>query len=161
MAFKNSQPRPQTDFSDLVATLNKANIQTQNPTLYQTIWQLITKSQQNKDQIFTILEQFFGDIIINDDVDLSAILNLINNLNNIINFATFLTAENESIRLPSSRRLIAGTGITFDDTIPNERTISAVGGSGSVYYAPLTDGNIDETDLIFAAGECIMVPQVI
>lgn len=69
--------------------------------------------------------------------------------------ATFLTAEDESADFPSSRQLIAGAGILFDDSIANERTISSTG--GDTYDAPLTDGDLVATELIFADGECVIV----
>ena len=72
--------------------------------------------------------------------------------------ATYLTVNNESGIFPNSRRLLAGIGISFDDTIANERTINVSSGIASVgYWTVLTDGNVDETDLIFANGEAIAV----
>jgi hypothetical protein len=38
---------------------------------------------------------------------------------------TFLTDGDETASLANSRRVLAGTGITFDDTTPGERTINA------------------------------------
>lgn len=69
---------------------------------------------------------------------------------------SFITIDNETGTLPNSRQLMAGTNIIFDDSISGKRTINASGGSNG-YWAPLTDGDLDETDLIFANGECIMV----
>lgn len=46
--------------------------------------------------------------------------------------ATYLTWTDESARLPNSRNLVAGSGIAFDDTVPNVRTISSTGGKGMV-----------------------------
>lgn len=66
---------------------------------------------------------------------------------------TYITTGNESTTLPNSRQLLAGTNITFDDSVSGRRTINSTGG----VWAPLTDGDADETDLIFANGECIMV----
>lgn len=43
---------------------------------------------------------------------------------------TYLTEADESGDLPNSRALLAGTNITFDDSVPNERTINAAGGGG-------------------------------
>ena len=37
---------------------------------------------------------------------------------------TFLTDTNESATLPNSRRVLAGTGIAFDDTVANVRTVN-------------------------------------
>ncbi len=67
----------------------------------------------------------------------------------------YLTWTDESIGLVNSRQLMAGTGVTFDDTVAHKRTINVP--STAYYYAPLTDGDLVETDLIFASGDCIMV----
>jgi hypothetical protein len=66
--------------------------------------------------------------------------------------SSFLTSEDESATLPNSRQLLAGTGITLDDSIANQLTISSEG-----VWTPLTDGDVDETDLIFVDGDCVMV----
>lgn len=42
----------------------------------------------------------------------------------------FLTHSDESATLTNSRQLLAGTGVTFDDSVANQRTINA-GGGGS------------------------------
>lgn len=65
-----------------------------------------------------------------------------------------LTGDDETATLPNSRELLAGTGVTFDDTVPNERTInvSAVDRTWSV----LTNGDVDNPELIFAGGDVIM-----
>lgn len=43
---------------------------------------------------------------------------------------SYLTDADETGDLPNSRRLLAGTNITFDDTTPGERTVNASGGGG-------------------------------
>ena len=50
--------------------------------------------------------------------------------------ATYLTAGNESADLPNSRELLAGVGISFDDSVANQRTID----STSLCYVPLSLG---------------------
>jgi hypothetical protein len=47
--------------------------------------------------------------------------------------STYLTDADETGDLPNSRRLLAGTGITFDDATPGERTIEASGGGGGLF----------------------------
>lgn len=55
---------------------------------------------------------------------------------------TYLTENDETATLANSRRVLAGTGITFDDTTPNVRTISATT-SGIIQVAiPLTNADI-------------------
>jgi len=141
MAFR--PPKKQPEFADLIGILAQTK-QAENP-LYQTLSELINRLTQF--QLITL--QAIADI--NDSINNSqALLNIIADKR-----ATYLTAVDEKIRLPNSRWLIAGTGIVFDDTVANQRTISA--GGNAYYDAPLTDGNVDETDLIFALGECIIV----
>lgn len=158
MAFKGRKPTD-VDFTNLNVSLVNSKLQQSNFPLYQTIKGLIDNSQQSRKQITDLLNSFFGDIIINDDTDLSAILAALLQILDTLKFSTFWTENDETVRLPESNQVIAGTGITLDYSVAGRVTISATGGSGSGYYAPLTDGNIDETDLIYAAGECIMVAQ--
>lgn len=67
----------------------------------------------------------------------------------------FLTGQDETATLPNSRNLLAGTGITFDDTVPNERTINSAAGS-FVEWSVLTNGVVDNPELVFAGGDVIM-----
>lgn len=137
MAWKGRKPNP-VDFAPLKITLNKTDLQVKNFPLFQVLSELIDKSQQSKDQINNIINTFIGDVTITDDVDLSAILAALSKLDNIINFATFWTQNDEAVNLPSSRQVIAGTGITLDYSVPNQVTISSSGsGAGLV---PMTTG---------------------
>lgn len=45
---------------------------------------------------------------------------------------TYLTEVDESADLPNSRALLAGTNVTFDDTVPNARTINVASSGGDV-----------------------------
>lgn len=122
------------DFSSLVTSLNQTNLQKTNFPTYQTILFLIKNVLR-----FANLTQADIDQI---NEDLSTIF-----------AATFLTVNDETDDFVNSRRLLAGTGITFDDSIAGERTISSI---GNYYDSPLTDGDFDETDLIFADGDPII-----
>jgi hypothetical protein len=42
----------------------------------------------------------------------------------VVNTLDFLTHSDESVALPNSRQLLAGTGISFDDSVANQRTVS-------------------------------------
>lgn len=44
--------------------------------------------------------------------------------------ATYLTTADETARLTSSRRLVAGSNMAFDDSTPGQRTLNASGGGG-------------------------------
>lgn len=132
-------PRKQPQFADLKGILAQTR-DTESP-LYQVIQEIIDRLTQF--QAVTI-EQVTG---ITGEIE--------NALKNVANKnATYHTKENEVPILPNSVQLLAGFGITFDDSVANKRTISV---SSNRYDAPLTDGDVDETHLIFALGECIIV----
>lgn len=142
MAFR--KPKQQPRFADLNGIL--AQSRDTDSALYQTVQILIERLTQF--QIVTLE----GVADINDSVNtIESIVNITADKNR-----TYLTTENETLKLPKSVQLLAGPGITFDDTIPNQRTIST-GGSGGYYDAPLSDGDLIAADLIYAAGECIIV----
>ena len=140
MGFK---PEPvQPDFSSLVTSLGNSGTQKSNYSLYQTILFLIQNTARARDLLV-------------DDV-----ATLDEQLNGIL-AASFLTINNETNDFPNSRQLLAGLGITFDDTTPGRRTINAT--SGITYYdSPLTDGNENETELVFGNGDPIIcqIPNV-
>jgi hypothetical protein len=134
MTFRPPKKFPR--FADLKGILAQTK-KTEEP-LYQTVQLIIERLDQLKDIT---------------DEKLAAIESG-TPLNFATKFATYHTKLDETAALPNSVQLLAGTGILFDDSVPNKRTIS----SGALHYdAPLTDGNVDETDLIFALGECIIV----
>lgn len=62
--------------------------------------------------------------------------------------ATYLTENDETADLPNSRRLLPGTNVTFDDTVPGERTVNATGGGGgSLSFVTETTLGADATDI--------------
>ncbi len=131
------------DFSSLVTSLNQSNLQKTNYAAYQTILFLIKNVLR-----FANLTQADIDQI---NEDLSTIF-----------AATFLTVNDETDDFVNSRQLLAGTGITFDDTIAGERTINSSGGTGNYYDSPLSDGDLIQAELIFGNGDPIIcqVPNV-
>jgi hypothetical protein len=141
MPFKPGPSQP--DFSSLFTSLSNSKTQVQNYSLYQTIFFLITNTQKARDLLVDAIDT------INEQI--SEIL-----------AASFLPINDETNDFPNSRQLLAGTGISFDDTVPGERTINATGSGGNYYDSPLTDGNEDETELIFGNGDPIIcqVPNV-
>ena len=136
MPYRPEPERKQPDFSSLEVSLVQSRSQLQNNSLFQTLYLLIKR---------IILMQTAFINVINDAVgDLSVIF-----------AARFLTSADETLRFPNSRQLIAGFGIAFDDTVAGRRTISTNITDG--YWTPLTDGDVDETDIIYANGEAIAV----
>jgi hypothetical protein len=65
--------------------------------------------------------------------------------------ATYLTEDDETSILSNSRRLLAGTNITFDDSVIGERTISSAATERE--WSVLTDG---AGSIIFADGDVVM-----
>lgn len=122
----------------LITWLNQSTLQQTNNPLYQLLKILIQAVREFQDEQTGINDSTSGSITGFENLD-------------------FLTHTDESATLPNSRQLIAGTGVTFDDTVVNQRTINASGGTSAFYDAPLTDGDPVETDLIFAGGECVIV----
>lgn len=92
----------------------------------------------------TFDDSVFGERTV--DVDLAFILD-----------ATFLTTADETADFPNSVQLLAGSGITFDDTVPNERTINATTPASGTQWTVLTNGNVDNPELVFLNGDVIMV----
>ncbi|MET0787202.1 MAG: hypothetical protein ABWY25_10895 [Paenisporosarcina sp.] len=66
--------------------------------------------------------------------------------------ASYITVDNELADLPGSSQLLPGFGIDIDTSVPGEVTINTSG-----YWAPLSDGDLVEAEIIFADGEVIMV----
>lgn len=139
MAFRPSKKQPQ--FADLKGILAQTR-ETENP-LYQTVAVLIDRLTQF--QSVTLEE--LGKV---KEADSSRFAP---------RDASFHTKNDDTGSLPNSWQLLAGTGIVFDDSVPNKRTISSTGGSGlsNHYDCPLSDGDEIEAELIFASGECIIV----
>jgi hypothetical protein len=104
MPFK--APPVQPDFSLLEKTLASSGNQQTDNALYQTLFILFKKLVQ--------MQGLFVDSDNEINLDLSA-----------IKAATVLTVNDETNTFANSRRLLAGTGISFDDTVANIRTISS------------------------------------
>jgi hypothetical protein len=68
---------------------------------------------------------------------------------------TFITEINETVSLPNSRRLNAGTGITFDLSVPGVLTLNV--SIVEKEWDVLTDGDEINPEIIFAGGQVIMV----
>src|SRR6185295_14378802 len=104
----------------LITTLTNSKIATQNNALYQTIFGLIknlSKYQTDTGKTLTTIQAAIdsgGGSGGGGGVPL-------------LLSETFLTASDQSATLVNSRELIAGTGIAFDDSVTNERTIYATG----------------------------------
>lgn len=124
-----------TKLDRLKSQLMDSGLQQKDNPLFQVVNQLISYLRQ--------LQGFTNDSV--------------TNLNNTSapKILDYLTWTDESIKLPNSRNLLAGTGIAFDDSVLHERkiSISNIGISWSV----LTNGSVEYPELIFSGGDVIMV----
>lgn len=143
MAFK-PKGTENANFTRLQSILVQTKQQTENNPLYQVIKGLIDVCRQEQISV----KDSIGNVV--DDVN--AVIGPGGDLAN----ATFITVNDETGNFPNSRQLVAGTGITIDTSVAGQITISASSG----IWAPLTDGDLDEAELIFADGACIMVELV-
>jgi hypothetical protein len=142
MAFR--PPKKQPQFADLQGILAQTKKQTESP-LYQTIQVLIERLTQF--QLVT-LEQVAD--ISESTSDNETTINNVTDKN-----ATYLTTAVEVLKFPNSVQLLAGLGITFDDTVPNKRTINSTGGGGG--YAPMSTGAEPLEIMSDGAGSVLMV----
>ena len=96
------QPKKLPNYQQLRKTLLAATEQVKNYPLYQTIIRILDIGDQSNNFFKT-------------EIDSISVGNTT---------ATYLTETDESADLPNSRRVLAGSGILFDDTVDNERTVS-------------------------------------
>lgn len=124
-----------TKLDRLLSQLNTSGIQTSNNPLYQVIKQLIQ-----------ILQGF--------SVSTSAAISSTSSSSAPKN-KTYLTENNETSDLPNSRQLLAGTNVSFDDSIAGQRTVNVP--NPVIQWDVLTDGDLIEPELIYVGGEVIML----
>lgn len=151
MAWKGRDPDVQADFNQLIQILNNSRIQVENNALYQVIRNMIVNAQKNKNITVSEIRNIISELI-----SISTNITVLNNGISAIKDVSFWTENDETAILPNSNQVIAGTGITLDYTVPGQVTISS-SASGGGYWTPVTDGDRDETDLIFVAGECLVM----
>lgn len=119
---------PQPDYSRLLATLNNATIQDKNNALFQTIKNLIAAVMQSQKNFANNLNGIIA-VISGGGGGIPGIIN-----------ATYLTATNQTPILPLSRQLLAGTNVTFDDTVAGERTINVAASGEQIHPFLLMGG---------------------
>lgn len=126
------------DLTRLHQQLVTSDIQIKNPALYQVINQLIRAAAELQKESEKSINNVVNSVIVASNLD-------------------YLTHTDEHLPLPNSRQLIAGTGVTFDDTLVNQRVVNVTPvSSGGSEWSVLTDGDLIEPELIFASGEVIM-----
>jgi hypothetical protein len=138
MAWKGRNQDVEQDFAQLLTVLDNSRLQVDNNALYQVIKELIVAAQKNK--IVNVKQ--FNDII-NKLIDIGNTINNINGVLNSIKTLSPLTVNDDSLILPNSRQLLAGTNVAFDDTVPNKRTIN-VSGTGGGSTSPGAAGFVFE-----------------
>jgi hypothetical protein len=150
--FKPGRSKADPDYERLRVPLNTSEVQTKNNSLWQVISGLIDYAQQGQGTINTLIQ------------NLTDTVNSINNsisiiIGQLIGDKTFLTATDESLSLPNSRQLLAGTNVTFDDSVANRRTVNVSAGS-SVDHVVLSDGVQPPTPINDGNGNFIYIPYI-
>jgi hypothetical protein len=135
MPFRPEANPPQ--FADLKGSLAQSKNNLDHAT-YQTIQLLIERLQTWQKQVEQKLAEADPDN---------------QNGNVATKFATYITEQDESLSLPNSRELIAGTGITLDASVANEITINGSGGG----YAPVSTGAEPLEVMSDGAGAVLMI----
>jgi len=151
MAWKGQQSEP-IDYISLLSVLINSKIQQTNPPLYQVISELLRRLNDNKKAVDTAIEEL--------EVQTTTIGDTIINISGITGDASFITVNDETISLPNSVQLLAGTGINFDDSVPNKRTIIATGGTGggSGGVLPMVNGEEPPQLLSNGVGDLVIIP---
>lgn len=169
--------RAQPDFADLITSLNNSRNQIKDNPLYQTVFLLLQRITTSRNNIVKQLEDI--DELVNDLLA-STYLTVEDESVQLINSRQLLPGTNITFddTLPH-KRIVNSTGgggtTTGGNTPPffsyeefdSPQSIEFLGnfpivaGSTPVtvdgYYAPLTDGDVDEMDLISLNGDVIMV----
>lgn len=133
MAFKpNRQPGP-PDLDKLKSSLAETQLQTKNNALWQVVKGLIDGVQQgatyNKTEFNKLVEQINS---INNSINII--------IGTLIQNSNFITWSDETLNLPNSRNLLAGSNVSFDDAVAGERTINVTSGGSLTDYVVASDG---------------------
>lgn len=130
----------QPNLDRLRAQLSATGLKDREPALYQVIDQLIQFVRQSRD---STLEVIGGGTSGGGGLAQNSL--------------SFLTTNPEAT-LSNSRRVMAGSNVTFDDSVPGIRTISA-GSSGPLgtQWSVLTAGAAPEPEFVFADNEVVML----
>jgi Collagen triple helix repeat (20 copies) len=117
----------QPEYSRLMSLLNNTRVQTQNPALWQFLSQFLGSTKQSQgvfDDDFKELEDKIDQI--DDDIE-------------GMRDSTVLTETDETGVFENSRQLLAGVGITFDDSVNGKRTINTILGNLIQSFVTIND----------------------
>lgn len=119
-------PPQQPGLDRLLSTLQQSGLSQDNPPLYQVISQLIRATKA----IQTILNSNISGTV-TDITTLAALVALLQAL-------SYITVNDDSALLPNSRRLLAGSNVSFDDSVASVRTINV--SSSILDHVVMSDG---------------------
>lgn len=133
------------NYNDLITILNNSKLQASDKPLYQVISEILKRSTRNEQITVENIKEVVGNISEIGDT----IIN-ITTISEALRALSFLLAEpvptdpsTSVLVLPGARELLAGTGITFDDSVANQRTInSSASADIQKLVVPLTDADI-------------------
>jgi len=138
--------------SQLVGT----SLQNKDPLLYQVIKQLI-------DILLTVVDE--ANVLAANDA--TAVKPSVNNFSTVLfsqdlfedtfQLLNNITTNNTTNNFNTTTSYLFLDEYLFEDTYMFGSVGTVTTSSSNHYDSPLTDGNVDETDLIFASGECVIV----
>lgn len=155
MAWKGREKK-QIDYIDLLSVLINSKIQQSNPPLYQVISTLLKRLADNKSLVEGNLEDIETQLVEIGDT----IININGGGGGAAEDATYLTVDDETAELINSVRLLAGTGIIFDDTVPNQRTVIS-NAAISMCFIPMVNGEEPPQLLSNGYGDLILIGYTI
>jgi len=120
------------EFSRLLSLLNQTKLKEDDKAQYEFLKKLLYDIKQ------------FADLVAGE-INASPIPGILNQ--------PFLFAGDPLPLFPLGRDLLPGTGITFDDSVPNERTVNSSGGGSG--YMPM---NVGDLFMIMGDGEPMVIP---
>lgn len=115
---------------------------------------LLTSGLQQKDQpLYQVISQLIKAII---DSNLGVVAITGGGGGGSLSDQHYLTHQNDLVALPQSRQLLAGTNITFDDSVFGERTVNADDQPGRE-WSVLTNGDPNNPEPLYDSnGDVIM-----
>lgn len=159
MAWKGRSQDTQ-NFNDLLTHLSNSKLQTSNPPLYNCLWQLlqrltktITDQATNINEVVGLIDDIGATITVIEEFD-----NALQNLIWLLGEAIPTDPSTATLVLPNAKQLLAGTGITFDDSVANERTINASVAGGVL---PMVNGAEPPELMSNGVGDLIIIPYTL
>ena len=117
------------NFQDLLSILSITKLQSSNPPLYQVLSQMIQRLTRNDEITVQQIQEVVGNISSIGDtiIVVQAFTTALQQLQFLLSEAVPTDPSSQVLVLPNARQLLPGVGVSFDDTVDNQRTLNATG----------------------------------